>query len=116
MKSSLALSFIPLLTLASQAQTQQWGQVYFDNSVEFQAPGDRLVRTFDGSPVVGTYHAAQLYYGTNIANLIPLTNPPATFPPPGTRRAGTWIGGMRTLVGIPPGTQIVLQVRFWHTD
>lgn len=116
MKASFVSFLIAMvLTCTAHAQTQQWGQVYFANHV-LAAPPDRLVRGSDGTPVVGTYHAAQLYYGTNLSNLIPVTDPPATFRPQGTSRQGTWLGGMRTLVGVAPGTQTYLQVRFWHTD
>jgi len=117
MKSLLALSFIPLLTITSHAQTEQWGQVYFGNAFQTDPPADRRVY-LGTSPCVGSYHAAQLYYGTNISNLLPLTSPPATFRniPATDLNAGTWIGGMRTLVGIPPGTQTYLLVFFWHTD
>jgi len=88
----------------------QWGEVNFANDM-FTPP--RLPFFPDLSPIVGTNYVAQLFYGTNDFNLIAVTNPPAPFREPSTSLPGTWRGGMRTLVGIPPGTLVRLQVRIW---
>jgi len=105
------------LAIASHAQTQQWGQVYFDNRV-LSMPPDRLIRFVSSlQPLVGTNFIAELLYGTSHSTLVSLTNAPAArFRPEGTLYPGTWSGGMRTLVGIPPGTQTYIQVAVWNND
>jgi len=113
----LITSFVIGLAISSHAQTQQWGQVYFANHV-LRWPPDRLVRlTGSPMPLVGTNFIAELLYGTNLSSMVRLSNaPPAPFRPESTLYPGTWSGGMRTLVGIPPGTPIVLVVRIWNND
>jgi len=87
--------------------------VEFNNNVDFRTPGDRLVRWYDGSPLTGTNYAAQLYYGFNVSNLLPLPDPPVRFRIHTTTAPGTWLGAIRTLPGVVPGTPIKLQVKVW---
>jgi len=113
--SSFLIAVAVTLSLESVAQTQQWGEVNFNNAnlPSTTSHPDRLV-WFRGTALVGTNIFAQLFYGTNDQNLIPVTNAPATFRPPTTQSPGTWTrGGMRTLVGILPGTPARLEVRIW---
>jgi hypothetical protein len=112
---SLFTSFVMGLALVSHAQTQQWGQVYFDNRV-FWPP--RLIWDHgSGTPLVGTNFIAELFYGTNMSSMVRLSNAaPARFRPEGTRYPGTWSGGLRMLVGIPPGTPTFMQVWLWNND
>ncbi len=114
---SLFTSFVMGLALACHAQTPQWGQVYFDNSV-FTPP--RVVTSIvSGRPLVGTNFVAELYYGTNFSSMVRSTNGPgpiARFRPEGTMYPGTWSGGYRTLVGIPPGTPTLMRVWLWNND
>src|SRR5688572_20691731 len=118
MKSSCVAFLIAMVTLVSHAQTQQWGQVYFDNSVLPTNGADRLVRLFGArQPLVGTNFVAELLYGTSPSTRVSLSNAPAArFRPEGTPYPGTWSGGMRTLVGIPPGTQTYMHVDVWNND
>ena len=121
MKLLFALSLFPLLTAGPSVSSQvariaveappQWGEVFFGNSV--LVPNTPYVLFPLGGRIVGTNFLAQLFYGTNDQNLIPVTNAPARFRQPPTSLAGTWIGGMRTLVGIPPGTPVRLRVHIW---
>src|SRR5688500_17846991 len=135
--------FVALLALASHAQTRQrahayfdnhtsqvaraaveappqWGEVLFDNAVLVGHPEvtDPFVRVpLGGSRLVGTNFIAELYYGTNFSSMIRLSNaPPARFRHQGTSWPGTWVGAMRTLAGIAPGTQIYKRVVMWDND
>jgi hypothetical protein len=92
------------------------GVVDFNNVHNFGVPADRLVRSSDGAPLVGTNYFAQLYYGalgTNQSSLTPVMYPPARFRPPGHSLPGTWAGGIRTLTGFFTGDLVTLQVRVW---
>jgi hypothetical protein len=111
---------IPLMTLlvgVSGALAQ--GLVDFrNNQTDFPTAGqDRRVYNLDGTtPLVGTNFQARLLYGTDAASL-----QPATYATPsrfnnittGSTRAGTWIGGNRTLTGFTPGSTVMLQVQLW---
>jgi hypothetical protein len=111
-------SFIMGLALASHAQTPQWGYVYFDNAV-LDNPAYRRVSVMEtGMRLVGTNFIAELFYGTNASSMVRSTNGYAIgrFPPEGAPFPGTWNGGYRELVGIPPGTPTVMQVRIWNND
>ena len=109
---------VAMAAMAAYAQVPPWGQVDFNNHRTFSTTADRIYRFLDGTSIIGTNYVAQLYYGTNAANLIPVTNPPARFRnvPSTDPLAGTWSGGTRTLVGISPGMTATLQVRFWDSD
>jgi hypothetical protein len=107
-----------LLFLALFLELSVWsqGQVDFRNDRMFMTPADRLVRDSSGAPLVGESYLAQLYYGpagATESSLNPVTAAPAGFRTITTDGPGTWIGGMRTLSGFLPGSEVVLQVRVW---
>jgi hypothetical protein len=87
--------------------------VDFRNNQEFATTADRRVYDPFGAPLVGTNWGAQLFYGADASNLIPVTNPPAPFRMPSTSVPGTWIGGARILTGFVEGQTLTLQVRVW---
>jgi hypothetical protein len=110
------VDYVATITLvAGPSVPQQSGFVNFANNAQFTTMADRRVYAdfIGGTPLVGTNWAAQLYYGANASALIPVTNPPAFFRPPGTIFPGTWVGGNRTLYGFGPGAPVTLQVRVW---
>ena len=98
--------------IAAVAQT-----VDFANVRAFATPADRRVYNLDGTPLVGTHFAAQLYYGTAADSLTPVTSSPVTFRDPASPTTsgleGTWIGATRTLTGRALGETVFLQVRVW---
>src|SRR5689334_6079184 len=100
-------TFVIWTVAASVAMGQ--GLVYFGNQV-LPAPPDRLVRTPEGSPLVGTNFMAQLLYGLSECSLT-VESRPAPFRPPTTSLPGTWTGGNRTLLGVSSGQTIRLKVR-----
>jgi len=110
-------TLIGLLALTCLAATLR-GQatVSFRNNVPFASPGDRLVYSINGTPLVGTQYVAQLYYGTYGApaeSLVPVAAAPAPFRVATTASPGTWSGGTRTLEGITTPQVATLQVRVW---
>ena len=114
------LLFSVILPIAMVSTGWSQGTVNFANSVAFTTdPGaDRLVRGFDGSPIVGSdlsepaSYVAQLYYGADAGSLQAHTTAPARFRP-GTTGPGLWLGGNRTLTGFSPGQTLTLQVVMW---
>jgi hypothetical protein len=89
-----------------------------NNQTDFPTSGvDRRVYNIDGStPLVGTNFQARLLYGSDAASLQPATyTTPSRFNnvTTGATRAGTWIGGNRTLTGFAPGSSVSLQVQVW---
>ena len=94
------------------------GIVTFANNV-LSPPPDRLVRDINGTPLVGTQFAAQLYYGPTPGSLQAHTAAPNRFRNPGSTLAGTWsttTGANRTLVGGGVGVLVWLQVRIWDLN
>jgi len=79
------------------------------------SPPDRLVRDVNGNPLVGTSYVAQLYYGASPSALQPTTAMPARFRDASTPLPGTWQRGTRSLLGLPPGSSIYLQVKVWNS-
>jgi len=114
MKWVLLLLAIGPLALGVYAQ----GVVDFNNNRNFQTATNesRLVFYSDGTRLVGTNYAAQLYYGADAASLQPVTTAPARFRPPTTTAPGTWSGGNRTLTGFTAGMTVILQVAVWDTS
>jgi len=107
-------TFLTLLAMTgATASSLAQAAVNFNNTVYFLTAADRLVRDFNGAPLVGTNFAAQLYYGPTADNLRAVTNAPARLRVPTTSSPGTWVGGTRTLVGFNPGDTVWLQVRVW---
>ena len=95
------------------------GVVTFANNV-LSSPPDRLVRDGNGTPLVGTQWAAQLYYSTQSASSLQAhTAAPNRFRNPGSSLAGTWsttTGANRTLVGGGVGVLVWMQVRIWDLN
>jgi hypothetical protein len=95
------------------------GIVTFANNV-LSSPPDRLVRYWDGTPLVGTQFAAQLYYSPlSASSLAAHTAAPNRFRAAGSSLAGTWsttTGANRTLVGGGVGVPVWMQVRVWDLN
>jgi len=112
----LLISLILPIAMASICWSQ--GTVNFANNVAFTTTANRLVYSYDCTPLVGSdlsdppSYVAQLYYGANAGSLQAHTASPARFRP-GTSGPGIWIGGTRTLTGFAPGTTLTLEVRMW---
>jgi hypothetical protein len=107
-----------LLSAATTSLSQ--GVVTFANSV-LTPPPNRLVTRFDGTPLVGTQYAAQLYYGPSPveSSLQAHTAAPSRFRQAPTTLPGTWStssGASRTLIGGGVGVPIWMQVRVWNLD
>lgn len=114
------IPFLVLLvgTVSTLAQVPD-GKIDFANQRVYATVADRLVYGVDGSRLVGTNFIAQLWYGTDEASLRahPTT---ATFRPGTPSQPGTWIGGTRTLTGVPYSTAttpsfVQVQVRAWDS-
>jgi hypothetical protein len=90
-----------------------------NNQTDFPTPTNRTVYSFTvAEPLVGTNFQARLLYGSDAASLQPATyTTPARFNnvTTGHSRAGTWIGGNRTLAGFVPGQTVLLQVQVWDS-
>ena len=100
--------FVPILAAA------QGNYVVFENIV-LTPPPDRLVRFFDGAPMVGSNFMAQLLVGLTPDSLQPTTAAPARFRDPGTTVPGTWRGNTINLPGFSPGMTLTMQVRIWDS-
>ena len=85
------------------------GKVFFDNAA-LRVP----VTGEDGTTgLAGDGYLAQLYAGATSAELRPVS---AAVPFNTGPLAGYWVGGTRSVPGIPPGSAAVVQVRVWETS
>lgn len=104
---------VGLVALAATANAQ--GGLRFCNDC-LPSPPDRRVLDVNCDPLVGTNYVAQLYYGSGPDSLVADTAAPSRFRAAGTPPAGTWVGAVKTLVSVAPGTILYLQVRVWDLD
>jgi hypothetical protein len=81
------IPFLALTVLATGAYAQ--GVVTFANSNLPDQPR-RTVRNVDGTALVGTQWAVQLYYGTSATSLAAHTAAPQRFRAATTTSPGTW--------------------------
>lgn len=113
MKTILGLLAVAGVTASAMAQ----GEVDFRNHVSYLGPDyyDRRIDTSFGQPLAGPDYAAQLFYGSSLDNLLPVTNSPAPFRT-GTG-AGYWNPGVnprRILHGFVAGDTVWMEVRIWN--
>ena len=117
MKTLLSLLAVAGVTMSALAQ----GEVEFRNRVSYLGPDgqrityDRRIDTSLGQPLAGPDYAAQLFYGSSLDNLLPVTNPPAPFRT--GAGAGYWMPGFNTrriLHGFVAGDTVWMEVRIWN--
>ena len=110
------ISVLVLTVLAASAHAQ--GVVTFANNVITQ--NTPYARDSDGSRLVGTQWAAQLYYSTTTPQSFAAhTAAPNRFRAAGSSLAGTWsttTGANRTLTGGGVGVPVWMQVRVWDLN
>jgi hypothetical protein len=109
-------SFLALTVFATSAWAQ--GVVTFANNPI--TPNTPYILDVNGTRLVGTQWAAQLYYSTESASsLAAHTAAPNRFRAAGTSLAGTWsttTGANRTLTGGGVGVPVFMQVRVWNLN
>jgi len=113
---------LSLLLVAGSFSAFAQGTVQFNNGFTFLTATDQSRLVYNGSigagkELVGTQFRAQLYYGTDAANLQAVATTGNNFRAAGTATPGTWASpGSRTLTGFTEGQSLLLQVRVWDTS
>jgi hypothetical protein len=112
-KSLLTLAFVSATALSALGQ----GAIDFRNATsQLPEPPDRRVRTFEGTPVIGTQFSAQLFFASDASNpnaTAAVVEAPSAFR--ASALPGFWAGGTRTLVGVLPGVARDYVVRVWDS-
>jgi hypothetical protein len=119
---------VAALVISAQAAFSQ-GTVNFANTGAFATTADRFVYQgqVGGPKLVGSSYVAALYYGTSDSTITTfairstavgdetLARSVVAFRDvdPATASAGTWVGGIRTMLGTTTGQALKLQIRVW---